>query len=94
MQVASVEKKPAKKAALERLLADALKNCLLLPSVESALSERRRATAALAQTWLVYISSLQVQPSGHHSFHMKVKLSLPLTLLSCCTNLRPGKIAH
>lgn len=60
MQVASVEKRPAKKAALERLLADALKTCLLLPSVESALSERRRATAALAQTWLVYISALQV----------------------------------
>ena len=60
MQVAAVEKRPAKKAALERLLAESLKACVLLPSVEAALGEPRRATAALAQTWLVYIASLQV----------------------------------
>ncbi len=66
MQVASLEKRPARKAALERLLTDSLKACLLLPSVEAALGERRRATAALAQTWLVYIAALQVSTAHHH----------------------------
>ncbi|KAK9865210.1 hypothetical protein WJX84_003181 [Apatococcus fuscideae] len=81
--VASVEKRPAKKAALERLLADALKNCLLLPSVESALSERRRATAALAQTWLVYISALQADAPMDDNIIVSIALKAVEMLASC-----------
>ena len=51
---------PARRAALERLQADAAGVCLVAPFVEAAVADRQAALRALAQGWLAYISAEEV----------------------------------
>lgn len=50
--------KPAKKAALETMLAESMETCLVDPFVQMAASGRGAASAALAQAWITTMSSL------------------------------------
>ncbi len=60
-QARALERKPARKAALERLQADAVNACLVSPFVEAAAAGRRPALRALAQAWLTYIASVEAR---------------------------------
>ena len=52
--------KPARKAALEKLLADSMSTCLERPFVEAALGDRRRSLRAMSQAWISYLANVQV----------------------------------
>jgi hypothetical protein len=57
-QVVSEEKKPAKKAALEKVLAGGFRACLVQPFVDAAVAGRREACAALAMAWVGHCASV------------------------------------
>ena len=61
LQVSALEKKAGKKAALEQLLKDAFRVCLLAPFTEAAAQGRTRSCTASTQSWLAYISQAQVR---------------------------------
>ena len=61
LQVAALEKKAGKKAALEQILKDAFRVCLLAPFTEAAAQGRTRSCTASTQSWLAYISQAQVR---------------------------------
>jgi hypothetical protein len=56
------EKKPARKAALDKVLAGAFKACLLQPFVDAAVAGRREVCAALALAWVGHCASV---PARH-----------------------------
>ncbi|CAL8466413.1 g5949 [Coccomyxa elongata] len=57
--IKALEKKPAKRAALEKLQAEAFTACLVDPFVEAAKTDRRRSLRALSQAWLAYLTHVQ-----------------------------------
>ena len=52
--------KPARKAALEKLLADSMSTCLERPFIEAAQADRRRFLRAMSQAWISYLANVQV----------------------------------
>lgn len=60
VQARALDKKPAKKAALEKLQTEAFTACLVDPFVEAAKADRRRSLRALSQAWLAYLTHVQV----------------------------------
>ena len=52
--------KPAKKAALEKLLQDSMSICLERPFIEAAQTDRRRSLRAMSQSWISYMATVQV----------------------------------
>ena len=52
--------KPARKAALEKLLQDSLGTCLEKPFIEAAQGDRRRSLRAMLQAWIGYLANVQV----------------------------------
>ena len=61
-QVAALEKKAARKAALEKAQGDAFAACLVAPFVEAARGDRRRSLRAMSQAWLAHLAHAQVLP--------------------------------
>jgi hypothetical protein len=59
-QAKALEKKPAKKAALEKVQGEAFTTCLVNPFVEAVKADRRRSLRALSQAWLAYLAHVQV----------------------------------
>ena len=59
-QIHSPKLKPAKKAALEKLLRDAMHACLVKPFVEAAQADKRRSLRAMSQAWISYLANVQV----------------------------------
>ena len=52
-------KKPAKKAVLDRMLANGIDTCLVGPFVSAESVDKREAAAALAQAWMAFLTALQ-----------------------------------
>ena len=52
--------KPARKAALEKLLQDSMSMCLERPFIEAAQADRRRSLRAMSQAWISYMATVQV----------------------------------
>lgn len=61
-QVRALEKKPSKKSALEQLLKDSFRMCLVAPLGGAMVMGRQRSCVALTQAWLVYIRRQQASP--------------------------------
>ena len=59
-QIHSPKLKPAKKAALEKLLRDAMNACLVKPFVDAAQADKRRSLCAMSQAWISYLANAQV----------------------------------
>ena len=59
-QAAALEKKPAKKAALEKAQGEAFAACLVAPFVEAVRADRRRSLRAMSQAWLAHLAHAQV----------------------------------
>lgn len=64
--------KPARRAALEKLLADSMSNCLERPFVDAAQGDRRRSLRAMSQAWISYLANVQVL-----FLHTQPPLSVP-----------------
>ncbi|GFR48876.1 hypothetical protein Agub_g10725 [Astrephomene gubernaculifera] len=61
----TAEKRPAKKAAAERVVGGCVRACLVTPLVDAAVHNRREACLAAGGAWLSYISSLPRHREGH-----------------------------
>ncbi len=61
LQAAALDKKPARRAALEKLQGEAFAACLVGPFVEAARSDRRRSLRALARAWITHMAHVQVR---------------------------------
>lgn len=72
-QAKALEKKPARKAALEKLQGDAFTHCLVNPFVEAARGDRRRSLRALSQAWISYLAHRQVTCLRYNSIFMQCK---------------------
>ena len=60
VQVHMPKLKPAKKAALEKLLQDSMSACLEKPFIEAAQADKRRSLRAMSQAWISYMATVQV----------------------------------
>ena len=60
VQVHTPKLKPARKAALEKLLQDSMSTCLERPFIEAAQADRRRSLRAMSQAWISYMATVQV----------------------------------
>ena len=61
LQIAGLDSKPSKKAALEQMVSQAVSSCLTKPLAEAAAANNRQALTALAQAWIAYLASMQSQ---------------------------------
>ena len=52
--------KPARKAALEKLLTDSMSTCLERPFIEAAQADRQHSLRAMSQAWISYLANVQV----------------------------------
>ena len=68
LQLAGLESKPSKKAALEQIISQSLATCLTRPLAEAAAANNRQALTALAQAWIAYLASMQAKYGADESF--------------------------
>ena len=76
-QVHSPKLKPAKKAALEKLLRDAMNACLVKPFVDAAQADRRRSLRAMSQAWISYLANAQVTSVAWMPGHLNASQCRP-----------------
>lgn len=83
MQAAALDKKPTRRAALEKLQAEAMTSCLVTPFVEAARADRRRSLRALSRAWIAHMAHVQVEEWAMILFFQRA-LSATMRLLGVC----------
>lgn len=68
LQIAALDSKPSKKAALEQTVAQAITSCLTKPFSDAASVNNRHVLTALAQAWVVYLASMQAKRNADEPF--------------------------
>lgn len=82
-EVASSEKRPAKKQQLDKVLAGAFKACLVQPFVDAAASGKRDTCTALAIAWVSYCSGVQQRYTVEPDWVVEVAVLAVQALEAC-----------
>ena len=85
-QVHMPKLKPAKKAALEKLLQDSMSACLEKPFIEAAQADKRRSLRAMSQAWISYMATIQVAAYPGTIPFLSLQPACSLPLLLCCVS--------
>lgn len=86
LQIAALDSKPSKKAALEQIVAQAVTSCLTKPFSDAASVNNRQALTALAQAWVVYLASMQAKRNADEPFLIDAAAKLVELLASAGGN--------
>ena len=86
LQIAALDSKPSKKAALEQIVAQAIASCLTKPFSDAASVNNRQALTALAQAWIVYLASMQAKRNADEPFLIDAAAKLVELLASAAAN--------
>ncbi len=92
LQLAGLESKPSKKAALEQMVSQAVSTCLTKPLAEAAAANNRQALTALAQAWIAYLASMQAKYSADEPFLINTAAKL-IELLASLGSSRASGVA-
>jgi hypothetical protein len=82
-EVASSEKRPAKKQQLDKALAGAFKACLVQPFMDAAAAGKRDTCTALAIAWVSYCSGVQQRYTVEPDWVVEVAVLAVQTLEAC-----------
>ena len=86
LQAIGAEKKPARKAALEKIRTDAAEICLMAPFAEAAVARNMATCISLALAWQSYIEQLRSQVGPTSS----ARLISSLSTVICLSSLQLG----
>lgn len=89
LQIAALDSKPSKKAALEQVVAQAVTSCLTKPFSDAASVNNRQALTALAQAWIVYLASMQSKRLADEPFLIDAAAKL-VELLASAGGIKAG----
>ena len=90
LQVAGLDSKPSKKAALEQMVSQAVSTCLTKPLAEAAAANNRQALTALAQAWIAYLASMQAKYGADEPFLINTAAKLVELLASLGSSRASG----
>jgi hypothetical protein len=79
----ALEKKPAKRAAFEKLVSEGVERCLVEPFVEAAAAGHRNACTALARAWTTYLACMQAQHGLDEGGLVDLAIKARSALLGC-----------
>ncbi len=92
LQLAGLDSKPSKKAALEHMVSQAVSTCLTKPLAEAAAANNRQSLTALAQAWIAYLASMQAKYSADEPFLINTAAKL-IELLASLGSSRASGVA-